>query len=104
MGHTLPSATQLLFNQIDELEPFYYATRRGDQLILDGFFEDLLQHRAAIANSASLLPIQVMPFVILLEERKRNNIIQISFHNRIEEIEKKIFKLFPLEEGQGNEI
>lgn len=46
MGRTLPSTTQIVFNLIAELQPFYLALRRSDQLILDKFFEATLQHRA----------------------------------------------------------
>jgi hypothetical protein len=45
MGRTLPSTTQIVFNLIAELELFYLALRRSDQLILDKFFEAILQHR-----------------------------------------------------------
>jgi hypothetical protein len=73
MGRTLPSSTQLAFDLIAELKPFYGALRRSDQLILDKFFEDALQHRAAISNAASLLPMELISLVILLEEHKRIN-------------------------------
>jgi len=89
MGRTLPSTTQIAFDHIAELEPFYAALRRSDQLILDKFFEAILQHRAAIGNAANLLPIEIMPFVILLEERKRNNHIQNELYNLIEELANK---------------
>ena len=90
MGHTLPSTTQLVFEQIAELKPLYEALRRSDQLILDTFFESILQHRAAIGNVANLLPMEVLPFVILLEERKRNSQIQNELYRQIEELEKKL--------------
>jgi hypothetical protein len=73
MGRTLPSATQIVLDELDELRSFYDALRRSDQLILDKFFEDVLQHRAAIANATNLLPIEVMPFVMLLEAYKKND-------------------------------
>ena len=95
MGRTLPSTTQLAFDLIAELKPFYGALRRSDQLILDQFFEDALQHRAALGNTAHLLPIEVMPFVILLEEHKRNSRIYNEIHILIEEIEKKLRLLLP---------
>lgn len=90
MGRTLPSTTQIAFEQIAELKPFYEALRRSDQLILDTFFEAILQHRAAISNAANLLPMEVMPFVILLEERKRINHILKEIHVSITEIENKL--------------
>lgn len=95
MGRTLPSTTQLAFDQIAELKPFYETLRRADQLILDTFFEAILQHRAAISNAANLLPMEVMPFVILLEEHKRNNQVYNELYVLIEAIENKIKPLLP---------
>ena len=100
MGRTLPSTTQLAFEQIAELKPFYEALRRTDQLILDRFFESILQHRAAISHTANLLPMEVMPFVILLEEHKRNSQVHNEIHILIEEIQSKINLLLPPNENQ----
>jgi hypothetical protein len=90
MGRTLPSTTQIAFGLIAELKPFYEALRRSDQLVLDKFFESVLQHRAALSNAANLLPMEVMPFVILLEEHKRNSQVYHELHGLIEELEKKL--------------
>jgi len=98
MGRTLPSTTQLAFEQIAELKPFYQALRRADQLILDRFFESILQHRAAISQAANLLPMEVMPFVILLEEHKRNSQVYNELYVLIEEIQNKIELLLPSSE------
>jgi hypothetical protein len=98
MGRTLPSTTQIVFDLIAELEPFYGALRKSDQLILDKFFEAALQHRAAISNAANLLPMEIMPLVILLEEHKRNNSILIELFSQLEELEKRILLLLPPEE------
>jgi hypothetical protein len=90
MGRTLPSTTQLAFDLIAELKPFYGALRRSDQLILDTFFEAALQHRAALGNTAHVLPMEVMPLMILLEEHKRNRQVYNEIYGLIEEIEKKL--------------
>jgi len=90
MGRTLPSTTQLAFDLIAELKPFYGALRRSDQLILDTFFEAALQHRAALGNTAHVLPMEVMPLVILLEEHKLNRQVYNEIYGLIEEIEKKL--------------
>jgi len=95
MGRTLPSTTQLAFDLIAELKPFYGALRRSDQLILDRFFEAVLQHRAALGNTAHLLPMEVMPFVILLEEHKRNSQVYNEIYGLIEELENKLRPLLP---------
>jgi hypothetical protein len=100
MGRTLPSTTQLAFDQIAELKPFYEALRRADQLVLDRFFESVLQHRAAISHAANLLPMEVMPFVILLEEHKRNTRVYNELYVLIEEIQGKIKLLLPASDDQ----
>ena len=100
MGRTLPSTTQLAFDLIAELKPFYGALRRSDQLILDTFFEAALQHRAALGNTAHVLPIEVMPLVILLEEHKRNRQVYNEIYGLIEEIDKKLKPLLPPSEAE----
>jgi hypothetical protein len=100
MGRTLPSTTQAAFDQIAELKPFYEALRRTDQLILDAFFEDILQHRVAISTAANLLPMEVMPFVILLEEHKRNNKVYSELYDLIQKLENKLKPLLPSEDSQ----
>jgi hypothetical protein len=99
MGRTLPSATQLILEEFAELKPLYNALRRADQLIFDKFFEAVFQHRAAIDNARNLLPMEMIPFAILLEERKRNNQIFIELYSQIEELEKRFIGLLPPEEG-----
>ena len=101
MGRTLPSTTQLAFDQIAELKPFYEALRRADQLVLDRFFEAILQHRAAISHTVNLLPMEVMPFVILLEEHKRNTQVHNELYVLIEEIQGKIKLLLPASDDQA---
>jgi hypothetical protein len=95
MGRTLPSTTQIVFNLIAELQPFYLALRRSDQLILDKFFEAALQHRVPIGNAANLLPMEVMPFAILLEERKRFDQLHSEILGFIQELENKLKLLSP---------
>ena len=101
MGRTLPSTTQIVFDQIAELKPFYEALRRSDQLILDTFFESILQHRAAISNAVNILPMEVMPFVILLEEHKKNRHLLNEIYVLIEEIENKLQHLYLPGDSQG---
>jgi hypothetical protein len=71
MGRTLPPAAQLILGQVQEVRPLYDALRRSDQLILDRIFDEISQHRAAIANAANLLPLEAMLVMSLLEQRKK---------------------------------
>lgn len=98
MGRTLPSTTVLAFELVAELQPFYDALRRNDQLVLDKFFEKALQHRSSIDNAKSLLPMEVMPFAILLEEHKRINQMFIDIFNQIEDLEKNVIYSLPPKE------
>lgn len=93
MGRTLPSTTQTVFKLIAELEPFYLALRRSDQLILDRFFEAVLQHRVPIGNADSFLPMEVLPFVILLEERKKFDKLEAELRAELEELQKQVDSL-----------
>jgi hypothetical protein len=90
MGRTLPSATQLILDEFAELKSLYGALRRSDQLIFDKFFEAISQHRAAIDNARNLLPMELIPLAILLEERKRNNHLFVELARRVEELEKRL--------------
>jgi hypothetical protein len=103
MGRTLPSATQLILDEFAELKPLYNALRRSDQLIFDKFFEAISQHRAAIDNARNLLPMEMIPFTILLEERKRNNQMFIDLYSQIEELEKRLIDVLPPETGWMDE-
>src|ERR1041384_3540536 len=96
MGRTVPSTTQIVFNLIAELQPFYGALRRSDQLILDKFFEAILQHRVPIGNADSLLPMEVLPFVILLEERKKFDQVHAELLAELEELKIQVDRLLPL--------
>lgn len=85
----------MVFDQIEELEPFYLVLRRSDQLILDIFFEAVLQHGTAMSNATNLLPMEFLPFAILLEEHKRFNQIHTELFRIIEELENKLNLLSP---------
>ena len=95
MGRTLPTYTQMVMDQIADLKPFYLALRRSDQLILDKFFEAILNHRTEISNADSLLPMEIFPFVILLEERKRLDRLHAELVAELEELAKKVNLLPP---------
>lgn len=95
MGRTLPSTTQLILDEFAELKPLYGALRRSDQLIFDKFFEAVSQHRAAIDNARNLLPMELIPLAILLEERKRSNHRFIELCKRIEDLERQLNIILP---------
>jgi 7-keto-8-aminopelargonate synthetase-like enzyme len=73
MGRNFPSATQLVHEMIGELKPLSEMLAPQDRWILNRFYEYALNNRTAIANAASLMPMEATLLIILLEERKRTN-------------------------------
>ncbi len=71
MGHTEPSATQLILNEQKALAKFRRALRREDQRALDDLFRGARYHVAEIAHASHLLPFEIMLLAMLLEEHKR---------------------------------
>jgi hypothetical protein len=90
MGRTLPSVTQLVQQQIAELKPLTDGLRRSDQLILNDLLDSVQQHRAAIANAASLLPLEAMLLLVQLEERKRHSRLHNELSGQIESLRQEI--------------
>jgi hypothetical protein len=72
MGRNFLSATELVHQVIADLKPFAEMLPPQDRLIFNKFYETVLNNRAAIANAATLLPLEAVLLILLLEERKRN--------------------------------
>jgi hypothetical protein len=90
MGRSIAPASKLIMDQIAEMEPLYWALRRSDQLILDDLFESVLQHQAAMANAASLLPMEALLVLIQLEERKKFRRALDELYREVEELRKLV--------------
>src|SRR5512142_43989 len=88
MGRNFPSATQLVHEVIGELKPFSEMLSPHDRWILNRFYEYALNNRAAIANAASLMPLEATLLIILLEERKRTNHDINQLRAEVEELKK----------------
>jgi hypothetical protein len=83
MARTLPPATQLFLDKTDELRPLYATLRCADQLVLDDIFELIQQHQFASQRARNLLPLEVLVWLILLEEHKRVNQLQAQLEEEI---------------------
>ena len=88
MGRNFPSATQLVHEVIGELKPLSEMLPPHDRWILTKFYEYALNNRAAIANAASLMPLEATLLIILLEERKRTNRLLNELQAEIETLKK----------------
>ncbi len=86
MGRNFPSATQLVHEVIGELKPFSEMLPPHDRWILNRFYEYALNNRTAIANAASLMPLEATLLVILLEERKRTSRVLDELQAEIEKL------------------
>ncbi len=88
MGRNFPSATELVHEVIDELKPFSEMLPPHDRWILNRFYEYALNNRTAIANAASLMPMEATLLIILLEERKRTSRVLDELQAEIEKLKK----------------
>jgi hypothetical protein len=88
MGRNFPSATELVHEVIGELKPFSEMLSPHDRWILNRFYEYALNNRTAIANAASLMPLEATLLIILLEERKRTSRVLDELQAEIEKLKK----------------
>jgi hypothetical protein len=102
MGRNFPSATQLVHEVIDELKPFSEMLAPQDQWVLKKFYEYALNNRAAIANAASLMPMEATLLIILLEERKRTNHVIQELRAEIEALKKNLPRVEAPEEIEAD--
>ncbi|TAH52583.1 MAG: hypothetical protein EYC68_07385 [Chloroflexota bacterium] len=86
MGHTLPSATQVILNEQAALAQFRRALRQPDQAALDDLFRAARFHVAALANASHLLPFEAMLLAMLMEEHKRVRHLEILLERLLEQI------------------
>ncbi len=88
MGRNFLSATELVHQVIADLKPFAEMLPPQDRLIFGKFAEYALNNRAAIANAASLLPMEATLLILLLEEHKRNQRLYTELQMEIEGLKK----------------
>jgi len=70
MGRTLPSMTQVFYQEQESFADFRRALRRSDQLALDDLFVAARKHIAAAAYASHPLPFEIFLLTMLLEEHK----------------------------------
>lgn len=82
MGRTVPSMTQVFYQEQASLSRFRRALRRSDQIALDDLFSAAQQHLAAAAYAAHALPFEVFLLAMLLEEHK----VVLRLRSQIEDL------------------
>jgi hypothetical protein len=88
MGRNFLSSTQAVQQVIADLKPFTEMLPPQDRLIFDKFYEHALNNRAAIANAASLLPLEATLLILLLEEHKRTQRLYSELRLEIDRLKK----------------
>jgi hypothetical protein len=84
MGRTLPSVTQIFYQEEQAINRFRRALRRSDQQVLDELLTYPRQHLAAATYATHLLPMELFFLAMLLEEHK--TVIQLR--QRLEQLER----------------
>lgn len=86
MGRNFPSATEVVRQTVAELQHVGEMLPPQDRYILKEFADFALNNRAAIANAASLQPLEVMLLLVLLDEHKRMERINHELRTEIERL------------------
>lgn len=76
MGRTVTTITQYLNETEAMLSSFRRTLRKSDQYVFDGIFASARKHIAAISQSDTLLPFEMILLAILLEQAKEIAVLQ----------------------------
>ena len=90
MPKSTPSITQLIFDSVAETKPLYKGLAPDDQRRMDMMFKLVIKHKVAIANAKSLLPIEVLCILMLLEVYKQNNELHHAQYEEIKRLRKAL--------------
>ena len=93
MGRNLLSTTGLAQKLIGDLKPLSEMLPLNERLIVEKFFETILQQRVAIANATDLLPLEAALVVLLIEERRRANQEESELYEQLQELRHEIVEI-----------
>jgi hypothetical protein len=86
MGRNFASTTELVRELVGELKNVGDVLPLVDRHILEEFTVLAMNHRAAIANAASLTPLEVLLVVVLVDEHKRMERMEYELRREIERL------------------
>lgn len=86
MGRNFPSATALVRQTASELQHLGEMLPLQDRIALNQFADFALNNRAAIANAASLQPLEAMILLLLLKEQKERQRMEYDLRIEIERL------------------
>src|SRR5512143_2120741 len=99
MGRNFPSSTDLVRQLISDLKPFADLLPPQDRLIFRQFTELALNNRFAIANAASLMPLEATILILLLEEHKRSQHLYDELRLELDHLKQALQRLDPSQDG-----
>ena len=70
MGRTLPSATQVFYQEEGAMSGFSQGLPTFDRRIFDSMFDSAHRHIAAVSYAAHPLPLEMFLLAMLLEQHK----------------------------------
>jgi hypothetical protein len=79
MGRNFPSATELIRQLTGELKQAGDVLGPVERHIIQEWCEYAMNNRAAIANAASLHPVEMLLVMLLIEEHKKGERVEICF-------------------------
>lgn len=86
MGRTVPSVTQLFYQEEQGLSRFRRALRRSDQLVMDELLSYTRKHLAAATYATHVLPMEIFFLAMLLEEHKE----VLRLRQQLERLERRL--------------
>ncbi|MGE5073392.1 MAG: hypothetical protein ACM3MF_08190 [Anaerolineae bacterium] len=102
MGRNFLSATELVHQVVADLKPFADMLPPQDRIIFHKFSEYALNNRAAIANAASLMPLEATLLILLLEEHKRSQRLYDELRAEIDALKKVTAQLEALRQARAD--
>lgn len=89
MGRTIPSATELIFQQVKDAQPLYDTLRLQDQIKMDEMFDMVMQHTAPLQNTGSLTPLEFTLVLMVLEVFKSVDYLRHEVYEEMREMWEK---------------
>ena len=93
MGRHTLFTTALAHQLISHLKPLSEMLPLNERLIVEKFFDTILQQRVAISEATDLLPLEAALVILLADERRRNNQEIDAVYRELQKLKDEIERL-----------
>ena len=93
MGRNTLSTKALAQKLIADLKPLSEMLPLNERLIVEKFFDTILQQRVAISEATDLLPLEAALVILLADERRRNNQEIDAVYRELQKLKDEIERL-----------